>query len=146
MRILEIVKADHDNFRRTTARIEATTEKDIEQRKQLLPQFMRLLYVHHLAEEETLFQALKKKAELKEMALDLIEEHRAAMILLDDLMASGWSFDFWQQRFRPFRDLVGAHMIKEETTIIPHLPVYYSEAELDEMSESFRSVKKRELD
>jgi hypothetical protein len=38
MRILEIVKADHDNFRRTLARIEATTEKDIEQRKQLLPQ------------------------------------------------------------------------------------------------------------
>jgi hypothetical protein len=95
---------------------------------------MRLLHVHHLAEEEILFPALKGKEELKEMAFDLTEEHRAAMILLDDLMASGWSFDFWQQRFRPFRDLVGAHLIKEKTTIIPHLPVYYSDSELDEMS------------
>ncbi len=75
MGIGEAIKADHDEFRRIIARMEKTTEKDVELRKQLLPHFMRILYAHHVAEEEILFPAMEKKEELKEMALDLTEEH-----------------------------------------------------------------------
>jgi hemerythrin superfamily protein len=33
--------------------LENTTEKEVELRKQLLPHFTRILYAHHVAEEET---------------------------------------------------------------------------------------------
>jgi len=145
MGIGEAIKADHDEFRRIIAKMEKTTEKDAEIRKQLLPHLMKILYAHHVAEEEILFPAMEKKEELKNMALDLTEEHRAMMILLNDLEASGWDFKLWRPRLRPFREIIGVHWSKEETIVIPHLPSYFSQTEIDEFSEGFDAVRKRVL-
>ncbi len=145
MGIGEAIKADHDEFRRVLAKMEKTTEKDVELRKQLLPHFMRILYAHHVAEEETLFPAMQQKDELRNMALDLTEEHRAMMMLLNDLEESGWEFKFWRNRLRPFREIIVVHWAKEETSLIPHMPTYFSQAEIDELSKGFDAVRMREL-
>ena len=145
MGIGEAIKADHDEFRRILLKMENTSEKEIELRKQLLPHFKRILYAHHVAEEEVLFPAMQKKKELKDMALDLTEEHRAMIILLDDLELSGWGFKLWRHRLRPFREIIVIHWNKEETVLIPHMPSYFTPAEIDDMSEGFDKVRKREL-
>ncbi len=145
MGIGEAIKADHDEFRRVLVRLEGTTEKETELRKQLLPHFKRILYAHHVAEEEVLFPQMEKKKELKDMALDLTEEHRAMIILLDDLELSGWAFKLWRHRLRPFREIIVIHWSKEETALIPHLPTFFSQTEIDEMSEGFDAVRGREL-
>lgn len=145
MGIGEDIKRDHDEFRRTLLKMEKTSEKDVDLRKELLPHFERILYAHHVAEEETLFPAMEKKDELKNMALDLTEEHRAMMILLDDLKISGWDFKFWRNRLRPFREIIVVHWRKEEELIIPHISAYFSQAEIDELSMGFDAVRKREI-
>jgi len=145
MGIGEAIKADHDEFRRVLLRLENTTEKEVELRKQLLPHFTRILYAHHVAEEEVLFPEMEKKKELKDMALDLTEEHRAMIILLDDLELSGWAFKFWRHRLRPFREIIVVHWNKEETLLIPHMPTYFSRPEIDEMSTAFDAVRSREF-
>ncbi len=144
MGIGEAIKADHDEFRQNLSELEKTTEKDIDLRKKLLPHFIRILYAHHVAEEETLFPAMEKKEKLKNMALDLTEEHRAMMILLNDLMVSGWDFKFWRNRLRPFREIIVVHWKKEEEAIIPHILDYFTEREIDELSKGFDSVRERE--
>ena len=106
---------------------------------------MKILYAHHVAEEEILFPAMEKKEELKNMALDLTEEHRAMMILLNDLETSGWNFNLWRPRLRPFREIIGVHWNKEETIVIPHLPSYFSQTEIDEFRKGFDAVRKRVL-
>ena len=145
MGIDEAIKADHDEFRRVLLRMEKTSEKDVALRKQLLPHFKRILYAHHVAEEEVLFPAMQKKKELKDMAMDLREKHRAIIILLDDLELSGWDFKFWRHRLRPFREIIVIHWNKEETILIPHMPSYFSTAEINDMSTGFDSVRAREL-
>jgi len=145
MGIGEAIKADHDEFRRVLTRMEKTTDKDVQLRKQLLPHFRRILYAHHVAEEEVLFPAMQQRKELKDMALDLTEEHRAMIILLDDLEVSGWDFKFWRNRLRPFREIIVVHWNKEETLLIPHMPTYFSQSEIDEMGEGFDTVRAREL-
>ena len=79
------------------------------------------------------------------MALDLTEEHRAMMILLDDLKISGWDFKFWRNRLRPFREIIVVHWRKEEEIVIPHMLAYFSQAEIDEMGMDFDAVQKREI-
>jgi hypothetical protein len=145
MGIGEAIKADHDEFRRVLLTMENTSEKEVELRKQLLPHFTWILYAHHVAEEEILFPAMEKRKELKDMALDLTEEHRAMIILLDDLELSGWGFKLWRHRLRPFRKIIVVHWNKEETLLIPHMPTYFSPAEIDEMSTGFDAVREREL-
>ncbi len=145
MRIGEAIKADHDEFRQVLLELEKTTEKDVDLRKKTLPHFVRILYAHHVAEEETLFPAMEKKEKLTNMALDFTEEHRAMMILLNDLMVSGWDLKFWRNRLRPFREIFVVHLKKEEESIIPHLSDYFSEGEIDELSNGFGSVRMREL-
>ena len=145
MRIGEAIKADHDEFRRVLLRMENTSEKEVALRKELLPHFRRILYAHHVAEEEVLFPAMQKRRELKDMALDLTEEHRAMIILLDDLELSGWGFKLWRHRLRPFREIIVVHWNKEETILIPHMPTYFSEGEIDELSTAFDIVREREL-
>jgi hemerythrin superfamily protein len=145
MGIGEAIKADHDEFREVLLNLEKTTEKDMDLRKKLLPHFMRILYAHHVAEEETLFPAMEKIEKLRDMALDLTEEHRAMMILLSDLMVSGWDFKFYRNRLRPFREIIVVHWKKEEEVIIPHMSDYFSSAEIDELSRGFDAVRKREL-
>jgi len=61
MGIGEAIKADHDEFRRIIAKMEKTTERDAEIRKQLLPHLMKILYAHHVAEEEILFRQWRGK-------------------------------------------------------------------------------------
>jgi hemerythrin superfamily protein len=141
----EAIKADHDEFREVLLELEKTTEKDVDLRKRLLPHFMRILYAHHVAEEETLFPAMERIETLKDMALDLTEEHRAMVILLSDLMVSGWDFKFYRNRLRPFREIIVVHWNKEEEAIIPHMSDYFSEGEIDELSKGFDAVRKREL-
>lgn len=145
MKIGEAIKADHDEFRGVLLKLEETTEKDVDLRKKLLPHFIKILYAHHVAEEETLFPAMEKKEKLKNMALDLTEEHRAMMILLSDLMVSGWDFKLYRNRLRPFREIIVVHWKKEEDVIIPHMSEYFSEGEIDELSKGFDAVRKREL-
>jgi hemerythrin superfamily protein len=145
MGIGEAIKADHDEFRKVLSNLEKTTEKDTELRKKLVPHFMRILYAHHVAEEETLFPAMEKIEKLREMALDLTEEHRAMIILLSDLMVSGWDFKFYRNRLRPFREIIVVHWKKEEEAIIPHISDYFSEGEIDELSRGFDAVREREL-
>ncbi len=145
MEIDEAIMADHDEFRRTLANIEKTTEDDVDLRKQMLPHFIRILYAHHVAEEETLFPAMEKKEKLKTMALDLTEEHRAMMILLNDLELSGWDFKYWVYRLRPFREIIIVHLNKEEKVLIPDLQNYFSQAEINELSKGFDAVRSREL-
>lgn len=146
MGIGEDIKADHDEFRQILIKIEKTTEKEIELRKQLLPRFMRILYSHHVAEDETLFPAMEEKEKLRNMALDLTEDHRAMMILLNDQLVSGWDYKFWPNRLRPFREIIIIHLRKEEELIIPHLSEYFSQEEIDKLSKGFAEVRKRELD
>lgn len=144
MGIGEAIKEDHDEFKRVLVRIENTSEREVELRKQLLPHFKRILYAHHVAEEEVLFPAMQQRKELNDMALDLTEEHRAMIILLNDLELTGWSFKFWRHRLRPFREIIAPHLTKEETLLIPHLPTYFSKAEIDEMSAAYDIVRERE--
>ena len=79
------------------------------------------------------------------MALDLTEEHRAMIILLDDLEVSGWDYKFWRNRLRPFREIIVVHWRKEEEMIIPHMSDYFSQKEIDELSLGFDTVRKREI-
>jgi len=143
MGIGEAIKADHDEFRRVLLRMEKTSEKDVALRKQLLPHFKR--YFAPITWRKKRFPAMQKRKELKDMALDLTEEHRAMIILLDDLELSGWDFKFWRHRLRPFREIIVIHWNKEETILIPHRPTYFSTAEIDDLSAGFDSVRAREL-
>lgn len=145
MGIGEAIIADHDEFRKVLAEMEKTTENDVELRKQLLPHFRRILYAHHVAEEETLFPAMEKKEKLTNIALDLTDEHRAMMILLNDMMVSGLNLATWRHRLRPFREIIVAHWTKEEKAVIPHIQDYFSKAEIDELSKGFDTVREREL-
>lgn len=145
MEIGEAIKADHDEFKQLLSKIEKTSEKDVDLRKQMLPHFMRILYAHHVAEEESLFPEMERKEKVKNMALDLTEEHRAMMILLNDLEESGWDFKFWRNRLRPFREIFLVHLKKEEEAVIPHMSDYFSQPEIDELSKRFDTVRLREL-
>ncbi len=144
MGISEAIIEDHNEFRRALAEIEKTTESDVELRKKMLPHFVRILYAHHVAEEETIFPAMEKKEKLKGMALDLAEEHRAMIILLNDLELSGWDFKYWAHRLRPFREIIVVHWKKEENVLIPHLQDYFSQPEIDDLSKRFDAVRSRE--
>ncbi len=144
MEIGEAIIEDHNEFRRVLADVEKTTENDVEIRKQILPHFIRILYAHHVAEEETIFPAMEKKEKIRDMALDLTEEHRAMIILLNDLELSGWDFKYWAHRLRPFREIIIVHWKKEEKVLIPHLREYFSQPEIDELSKGFEAVRARE--
>lgn len=145
MDIGEAIVEDHNTFRKTLAEIEKTTGNDVKLRKQMLPHFIRILYAHHVAEEETLFPAMEEKEKLNDMAIDLTEEHRAMMILLSDLEVSGWDFKYWVHRLRPFREIIVVHWNKEEKALIPNLKSYFSQSEIDELSKAFDAVRLREL-
>ena len=48
-------------------------------------------------------------------------------------------------RLRPFREIIVIRWSNEETALIPHMPSYFSSAEIDALSASFDTVREREL-
>jgi hemerythrin superfamily protein len=141
MGIGEMIRRDHDEVRRMIAKM----EKDADVRSTVLPDLVKIAFAHWKAEEATVGVAMLKVPDLKGLAYDIIEEHRALRTLMGDLGSLDVKGELWMHRLAPIKTLLDTHFAKEETVVIPFAPMYFTAAQLDDVGKAFENIESKEL-
>jgi hemerythrin superfamily protein len=145
MGIGESIKRDHDEYRRFFAKLSKTTVNDAKLREQLFNDFQRKLYAHHLGEELTVLPRMAKIPDLRDMAFELEVEHAAMKVHFEALMKERYNTEIWPRRLAPLYDIMHAHWLKEEETMIPFGPEYFSQSEWEDFGKRFDEIVEKYL-
>jgi hemerythrin superfamily protein len=137
MGIGESIKRGHDEYRRFFAKLFKTSPEDAKLREQLFTDFQRKLYAHHLEEELTIFPQTIKIPDLRDMTLELEVEHADMKVHFEALIKEGYDREIWRHKLARLYDIMHAHWLKEEETMIPFMPEYFSESELENFGKRF---------
>jgi hypothetical protein len=140
MGIGESIKKGHDEYRRIFAKLFKTSPKDAELRKQLFTDFQKKLYAHHEGEELTILPRMAKIPELRDLSLELEVEHADMKVHFDALLKGGFDKEIWRHKLAPLYDIMHAHWLKEEETLIPFAPDYFSVAEWEDFGKRFDEI------
>ena len=82
MSIEDSIKTDHNEYRDMIAKLQKTTRDDVEVRRNTFSTLRRKVFAHFIAEEITVFKDMLKVTEMRPLALELVEEHRAIRNLI----------------------------------------------------------------
>jgi hemerythrin superfamily protein len=142
MRILNALKADHDELKGMLKAILAT--KDGKKRSVLFAPFKSKLTAHSRAEERVFYQPLEKTEEGKTEALEGTVEHQVADRLLADLAAARQpEAETWTARCSVLQELLEHHIEEEEGDFFKTARKLFDRAALEKMGKDFASEKSK---
>ena len=136
----ELIKRDHDGYRRFFAKMAKTKPEDAQVREASLKDFMRNLYAHHEAEELTIFPKMMQIPELRGLAFELQVEHANMKVLFEPFSKEGAGTEIWRYKLAPMYDIMHAHWLKEEEDLIPFRLDYFSESEWADFGKRFDEI------
>lgn len=139
------IKKDHDRYRVLFSKMFKTSPQDAVLRKTLFDEYTGSLFAHHDAEERLVFPAMIKVPDLKDIALELEEEHRAMKMHIKELQEMGFDSKMWRYRLAPLYAIMQVHWEKEETIVIPFAPEYFPASALEELGKAFDDMVAKEL-
>ena len=140
MGIGESIKRGHDDYRRFFAKLSKTTPKDANLREQIFTEFQKKLYAHHEAEDLTIFPQMTKIPELRDLTFELEVEHADMKVHFEALIKDRYDVEIWRHKLAPLYDIMHAHWLKEEETMIPFGPEYFSKDEWEDFGKRFDEI------
>jgi hemerythrin-like domain-containing protein len=108
---------DHEFFKSTLESLLETGQQDTEERTSLLEKLKSELLPHMHGEEKGFYALLRDHAESKMKALESMEEHHVASIVLQELDSMDKSDEVWGAKLQVFQELIEHHIREEETEV-----------------------------
>jgi hypothetical protein len=113
----QILKKDHEEVKRILAKLTATKESGAKTREELFQKLRTELVPHMKAEESAFYQPLMAKKDAREDAMEGIEEHHVAEMVLKELEKMPKGEHQWGPKVSVFKEIVEHHIQEEETKI-----------------------------
>lgn len=142
----ESIKRGHDEYRRFFAKLSKTTQNDGELRRQVFSDFQRKLYAHHAGEDLVIFPEMVKIPDLRDLILELEIEHADMKLHFEALSKDRYDVEIWRYRLAPLYDIMHAHWLKEEETLIPFAPDYFTKDVWEQFGKRFDETVKDYLE
>jgi hemerythrin-like domain-containing protein len=146
MDAIKLLKNDHVEMRGLLTKLEASTPRGLQKRKQLLTEIAAKLKAHSAIEEEIFYPAFKdagKKGDDDKMYFEALEEHRAAgELVLPDLLNTDVGSEKFSGRAKVLKELVEHHADEEEKEMFPRAKKLLSKDELEQLGLQLERRKK----
>lgn len=141
MNAIELLKSDHDKVDKLFQKVKATDEKE---HPALFEKIKEELEVHMHIEETIFYPWIKENSEgeLKDLALEGVEEHRQAKMFireLDNLTDDSEKFD---PKLKVLMEDIEHHVQEEEGEMFPKLEAKFDTAALEEIGKKMEEEKK----
>jgi iron-sulfur cluster repair protein YtfE (RIC family) len=137
--VIDILKQEHQMV---LSLLSELSSKGTSGREQKYSSLKENLIPHMIGEEQAVYPKLMQ-ADMKEMALEAIEEHNAVKTLLSQLdSASTSEEDVWVAKITVIKENVKHHISEEEDHIFPEMQQKMSSDELSSLGSSYESAKK----
>jgi hypothetical protein len=145
MELEDRITEEHREFRKMLVLLNDTGAEDVDERLEVYADLMMRVDAHEKAEERTLYTEMKKDDDLKELALESIEEHRVSRILMVELRNVGLDDELWLPKIRMISSLLEAHMNKEEELVLPAATEALEEAVMKDITTRYGELQKQIL-
>jgi hemerythrin-like domain-containing protein len=111
---IRLLETEHRRLEELLRQGEATTERAVKGRTQLLDTLTALLARHELIEEKILYPALQSHPEAREIVLEGFQEHHIADIIVKELHAVAKDDERWGAKFKVLKESIEHHIGEEE--------------------------------
>lgn len=142
--ILKTLQAEHDALRALFEEMEATTDRAVKKRGELLVKIKAGLLPHAKWEELVLYPVFAERADrngLKTHA-EAVEEHRAVeKTVLPDVQSADFGTPQFAGRVKVLGEMIDHHASEEETTMFKMMRKLFSAAERAEMDAAYEQWK-----
>jgi hemerythrin superfamily protein len=139
--LFNTLKKDHKEVKSIFSQLKEASQSA--QRQELLQQLQEELLPHMISEEKVLYPALKKSEEIREDALEALEEHHAAQLILKELMKLSPDDERFKAKVTVLMEMVDHHVEEEEDVIFKDVKKQFSSQEAGELLESFTKEKEK---
>lgn len=148
MDIITRLKDEHAAHRKLLERMRDTTPRAEVTRARLLDEFAAELRVHMRFEEDTLFPAIKPKAdkETRAQTLECYAEHEAARATLHELESTRVSDEMWEAWLKVLAEELEHHMEEEEDDLFPQARKLIERSRLEAMNDEYEALRERAED
>jgi hemerythrin-like domain-containing protein len=134
--LFEKIVEEHEEIKEMISELASGEKGDI------FEEFKTELKAHIEAEEKTLYEAMKRDVNGKELALVGIEEHRIATEVLKRMDKSESKFDEeWKVQANVLKHLLEKHIEVEEEEVIPMAKDMLDKKTVEELGEQFESLE-----
>jgi iron-sulfur cluster repair protein YtfE (RIC family) len=111
---IQMLEQEHRRFEDLLRQGEATTERAVQGRRELLDTLTRELNEHELKEEKFLYPLLQTHPEAKEIVLEGYAEHHIADVIVKELHAIAADDEQWAAKFKVLKENIEHHIQEEE--------------------------------
>jgi hemerythrin-like domain-containing protein len=139
----EELKKDHEEVMGILEQISDLEESEPQQRQELFMQMKQELVPHIRAEEKAFYSMLRKNEESKMDAMEAMEEHHAAEVIMIELGKMSPEEEFWPAKLSVFKEMISHHIDEEESKIFQDAENVISEDEMKSVMENFQQEKER---
>jgi hemerythrin-like domain-containing protein len=136
MNAVTMLEREHVTLKRLLRDLEATTERAVRTRTELLERITDALVAHEAIEEEIFYPALKQHPKAKDIVLEGYEEHGVVDILLGELATVPVDDETWGAKAKVMIENVEHHIGEEEDDMFVKARQVFSRTELRDLGET----------
>jgi hemerythrin-like domain-containing protein len=139
------LRAEHDEFKKMLFQLSDSGIEDVDLRGETYADLLMRVDAHERAEEQTIYEALKQNEDTKELALEGIEQHRIARVLMVELRKVSLDDELWLPKLRAIKTLLENHIMVEEGLVIPTAKDVFDQGTMDRFDQEFERKEKENL-
>ena len=143
MDAITLLKDDHDRLKKLLNELDATTERGVKTREQLLGRVKDELTVHESIEEEIFYPALKEHPRTKEITLEAYEEHHVVDMVMKEIEGLPFDDERWGAKFTVMKENIEHHIEEEEGQMFKQARQVFEEEELEALGERMAARKEQ---
>jgi hypothetical protein len=145
MDAISLLKTDHDHMKKMLDEGEATTERGVKTRTELLATIKRELTVHERIEEEIFYPALKRHPKARGIVLEGYEEHHVVDEIMRELEGTSVSDETWGAKFKVMKENIEHHIEEEEGEMFRNARQVFERQELEDLGARMLELKEAAL-
>lgn len=139
--LFDLLEKDHDEVKNLLKQLKKTDNGDAKKREDLFAKVKSEITPHQEAEEKVLYPPLQENGETRDDALESIEEHHVAKLLLRELDDMNKDSDKWLAKLKVFKEVVEHHIEEEEDEIFKDMKKAFSDEKAKQVVNDFKKEK-----
>lgn len=108
---------EHEGVKQILSQMQQTSAGAPKQRQDLVHQLRAELVPHMQGEQEAYYPALTENQESRDKALEALEEHHAAELILNELSEISTEAVNWKAKAQVLKEIVDHHIAEEESDV-----------------------------
>jgi hemerythrin-like domain-containing protein len=136
-----LLETDHRRFEDLLKQGEATTERAVKRRTDLLATLTAELNVHELIEEKILYPALKAHPQGRDIVLEGYQEHHVADLIVKELHDTARDDERWGAKFKVLKESIEHHIEEEEGQMFRTARAVFSRDELHDLGARMKALR-----